>query len=102
MQLKHTGICLVFCIRAHFIMSHYATYSSTIHVPCSLPASYHAQQLHGATVTSYRTAQGREVLFLSKTAIYNGAKAIRGQRSLLVYLKACSSGGRLSSHTTLA
>eukprot|EP00611_Tribonema_gayanum_P022379 TRINITY_DN4478_c0_g1_i1.p1 TRINITY_DN4478_c0_g1~~TRINITY_DN4478_c0_g1_i1.p1 ORF type:complete len:303 (-),score=80.61 TRINITY_DN4478_c0_g1_i1:112-1020(-) len=35
-------------------------------------------QLHGATVTSYKTAQGREVLFLSQTAAFNGCQAIRG------------------------
>ncbi|KAG5191731.1 hypothetical protein JKP88DRAFT_271260 [Tribonema minus] len=35
-------------------------------------------QLHGATVTSYKTAQGREVLFLSQTAVFNGCQAIRG------------------------
>ncbi|CAM9604716.1 unnamed protein product [Scytosiphon promiscuus] len=35
-------------------------------------------QLHGATVTSFKTSTGSEVLFLSEKAIFNGAKAIRG------------------------
>eukprot|EP00903_Cladosiphon_okamuranus_P009477 g9031.t1 len=35
-------------------------------------------QLHGATVTSFKTSKGREVLFLSEKAVFNGAKAIRG------------------------
>ena len=34
--------------------------------------------LHGATLTSYRTAGGQEVLFVSSTAIYDGVKPIRG------------------------
>lgn len=33
--------------------------------------------LHGATLTSYRHA-GRELLFLSDRAVFDGAKAIRG------------------------
>ncbi|CAM9135964.1 unnamed protein product, partial [Hapterophycus canaliculatus] len=35
-------------------------------------------QLHGATVTSFKSSDGKEVLFLSEKAIFNGAKAIRG------------------------
>lgn len=34
--------------------------------------------LHGATLTSYRTAGGQEVLFVSSMAIYDGVKPIRG------------------------
>jgi len=33
---------------------------------------------HGATVTRYRSPGGREVLWTSATAVYDGAKAIRG------------------------
>ncbi|CAM9171816.1 unnamed protein product [Ectocarpus fasciculatus] len=35
-------------------------------------------QLHGATVTSFKTSSGSDVLFLSEKAVFNGAKAIRG------------------------
>jgi D-hexose-6-phosphate mutarotase len=37
-------------------------------------------QIHavGATVTSYKSANGREHIFVSKDAIFDGSKAIRG------------------------
>ena len=34
--------------------------------------------LHGATVTSYKPPDGREMLFVSPSAIFDGKKAIRG------------------------
>ena len=34
--------------------------------------------LHGATITSYKLPEGREILFLSSQAVFDGAKAIRG------------------------
>jgi glucose-6-phosphate 1-epimerase len=34
--------------------------------------------LHGATVTSWKTATGVENLWLSKSAVLDGSKAIRG------------------------
>ena len=34
--------------------------------------------LFGATVTSFKSADGKEHLFVSKDALYNGKKAIRG------------------------
>ncbi|CAM9864755.1 unnamed protein product [Pylaiella littoralis] len=58
------------------------TTSATTGQPCV--ALTHANgssvevQLHGSTVTSFKTSAGRDVIFLSEKAIFNGAKAIRG------------------------
>lgn len=55
--------------------------------------------LFGATLTSFRTASSREVLFLSKKAVFDGAKPIRGGVPL-VFPQVRQPEPRHSAHTS--
>ena len=44
----------------------------------------------GATLVSYKAASGREVLFVSGEALFNGVKAIRKHQSLGTVLPGCA------------
>mmetsp|Transcript_27693 Transcript_27693/g.41204 ORF Transcript_27693/g.41204 Transcript_27693/m.41204 type:complete len:299 (-) Transcript_27693:209-1105(-) len=50
-------------------------FTSIVHTKSGAKAAVHP---YGATVTSYQTSSGREMLFVSSTAILDGTKAIRG------------------------
>jgi glucose-6-phosphate 1-epimerase len=49
------------------------------HISATLPTGEYVQvYLYGATVTSWKLADGEEQLFVSSKAILDGSKAIRG------------------------
>lgn len=48
--------------------------------------------LHGATVTSWKSVDGQERLFLSEKAVMDGSKPIRGGIPICFPVRACFAG----------